>query len=160
MLAAAARRGQREAGRGRSAIPGACIDRTASTYHGFVSETRSARHGEGGLSWPVLAGFVLLLSLGFLGSRGLWEPDEGRYAAMAWEMAASGDYVTPTLNGVPHFTKPPLTYWEEPRPPLVPSRRGEAGRDRPSGSRSPPRAFSLHGSLRNSGARCGGGGPE
>jgi 4-amino-4-deoxy-L-arabinose transferase-like glycosyltransferase len=76
-----------------------------------VRETRSARHAEGGLSWPVLGGFVLLLSLGFLGSRGLWEPDEGRYAAVAWEMAASGDYVTPTLNGVPHFTKPPLTYW-------------------------------------------------
>jgi 4-amino-4-deoxy-L-arabinose transferase-like glycosyltransferase len=59
----------------------------------------------------VLCGLVLLLSFGFLGSRGLWEPDEGRYVEVAREMLASGDYLTPTLNGVPHFTKPPLTYW-------------------------------------------------
>jgi 4-amino-4-deoxy-L-arabinose transferase len=52
-----------------------------------------------------------VLSLGFLGNRGLWEPDEGRYVVVAREMMVSGDYLTPTLNGVPHFTKPPLTYW-------------------------------------------------
>ena len=80
-------------------------------YHGPVRSTGAERRGAWEPSWPVLCGFVLVLSLGFLGSRGLWEPDEGRYAAVAWEMAASGDYVTPTLNGVPHFTKPPLTYW-------------------------------------------------
>ena len=76
-----------------------------------MRSTGAERRGAWEPSWPVLCGFVLVLSLGFLGSRGLWEPDEGRYAAVAWEMAASGDYVTPTLNGVPHFTKPPLTYW-------------------------------------------------
>jgi len=48
----------------------------------------------------------------FQGSRSLWEPDEGRYAAVAWEMVATGDWLTPHLNPeVPHFTKPPLTYW-------------------------------------------------
>jgi 4-amino-4-deoxy-L-arabinose transferase-like glycosyltransferase len=73
--------------------------------------TWPGRRGAWELAWPLLSGFAVLLSLGFLGSRGLWEPDEGRYAAVAWEMVASGDYVTPTLNGVPHFTKPPLTYW-------------------------------------------------
>jgi 4-amino-4-deoxy-L-arabinose transferase-like glycosyltransferase len=54
---------------------------------------------------------VALLALGFLGNRGLWEPDEGRYVEVAREMVVAGDYVIPTLNGIPHFTKPPLTYW-------------------------------------------------
>ncbi|CAN5622436.1 glycosyltransferase family 39 protein [soil metagenome] len=38
-------------------------------------------------------------------------PDEGRYAGIAWEMLRSGDWLTPTLNGLPFFHKPPLFYW-------------------------------------------------
>lgn len=51
------------------------------------------------------------MAFGFLGSRAIWDPDEGRYTEVALEMAASGNWVYPTLHGVPHFTKPPLTYW-------------------------------------------------
>lgn len=47
----------------------------------------------------------------FLGSRPLFVPDEGRYAEIAREMAVSGDYVTPFLNGVKYFEKPVLFYW-------------------------------------------------
>lgn len=47
----------------------------------------------------------------FLGTRGLNEPDEGRYAEIAREMAASGDWLVPHLNGFEHFQKPPLFYW-------------------------------------------------
>lgn len=47
----------------------------------------------------------------FLGSRPLNNPDEGRYAEIPREMALSGDYVTPRLNGVKYFEKPPLVYW-------------------------------------------------
>ena len=43
--------------------------------------------------------------------RPLMVPDEGRYAGVAWEMLRSGDWLTPTLNGLPFFHKPPLFYW-------------------------------------------------
>ncbi|MDE2406647.1 MAG: glycosyltransferase family 39 protein [Xanthomonadaceae bacterium] len=43
--------------------------------------------------------------------RPLMHPDEGRYATVAWEMVRSGDWLTPTLNGMPFFHKPPLFYW-------------------------------------------------
>jgi 4-amino-4-deoxy-L-arabinose transferase-like glycosyltransferase len=38
-------------------------------------------------------------------------PDEGRYVGVAWEMLRSGDWLTPTLDGMPFFHKPPLFYW-------------------------------------------------
>jgi 4-amino-4-deoxy-L-arabinose transferase-like glycosyltransferase len=57
---------------------------------------------------------ALVLLFGFaLGNRALWEPDEGRYAEIPREMVVSGDYVTPRLNGVKYFEKPPLFYWLE-----------------------------------------------
>jgi len=43
--------------------------------------------------------------------RPLMLPDEGRYAGVAWEMLRSGEWLTPTLNGLPFFHKPPLFYW-------------------------------------------------
>lgn len=46
-----------------------------------------------------------------LGERALWSPDEGRYAEIPREMVVSGDYITPRLNGVKYFEKPPLFYW-------------------------------------------------
>lgn len=58
----------------------------------------------------VLATFALALA--FQGSRGLWEPDEGRYTIVALEMLRTGDFLHPALNHeTPHYTKPPLTYW-------------------------------------------------
>ncbi|HEX3746143.1 MAG TPA: glycosyltransferase family 39 protein [Bryobacteraceae bacterium] len=44
---------------------------------------------------------------------GLIGPDEPRYAAVSRTMAASGDWITPRLMGVPWFEKPALLYWME-----------------------------------------------
>jgi hypothetical protein len=46
-----------------------------------------------------------------LATRAITRPDEGRYAEIGREMAVSGDWVTPHLNGIPYYEKPPLQYW-------------------------------------------------
>ena len=43
--------------------------------------------------------------------RPLASPDEGRYSEIPREMLVSGDYLTPRLNTVKYFEKPPLFYW-------------------------------------------------
>ncbi|HTL98265.1 MAG TPA: glycosyltransferase family 39 protein [Holophagaceae bacterium] len=57
-----------------------------------------------GFLWLVLGLLPLFL-------RPLWEPDEARYAEIPREMLASHDWLTPRLNGVLYFEKPPLQYW-------------------------------------------------
>lgn len=56
----------------------------------------------------VVFGFFFLL---FLGDLPFKEPDESRYAEIPREMVESGDFVTPRLNYVKYFEKPPLHYW-------------------------------------------------
>src|SRR5229473_7826569 len=60
--------------------------------------------------WILLAVFAAAWFCN-LGYRHLVKPDEGRYAEIPREMAASGDWLTPRLNGFKYFEKPALQYW-------------------------------------------------
>ena len=61
---------------------------------------------------PVLVGACLVVLVFWnLGGAPLLEPDEGRYTEIPREMLATGEFVTPHLDGVLYFEKPPLHYW-------------------------------------------------
>ena len=64
--------------------------------------------------WPS-AGLLLMALALWVGVLAPWRPlalpDEGRYVGVALEMLRSGDWLVPTLDGLPYFHKPPLFYW-------------------------------------------------
>ena len=60
------------------------------------------------LALCLLAATLLLWNLA---GYGLWESTEARYAEIAARMVRSGDWLTPRLNFIAHFEKPPLAYW-------------------------------------------------
>jgi 4-amino-4-deoxy-L-arabinose transferase-like glycosyltransferase len=59
----------------------------------------------------ILFAVLALLWLVNLDARRLVHPDEGRYAEIAREMAVTGDWVTPRVNDLKYFEKPPFQYW-------------------------------------------------
>lgn len=62
--------------------------------------------------WVRLLFLGLLLGFAFQGSRGLWSPDEGRYADGALQMLETGNYLVPAYSpGRINLSKPPVTYW-------------------------------------------------
>lgn len=63
------------------------------------------------LALVLLAMLVLLQLTWLLPAVPLLEPDEGRYLDIPRHMVESGDWVTPRLDGVLYFEKPPLHYW-------------------------------------------------
>ncbi len=94
------------------------MPRPADITSAPTSEAGADRLASGPAQWPgraaglcaitVLAATIFLFHLG---SYGLWEPDEARYAEIAREMLASRDFILPHLNYVPYVEKPPLLYW-------------------------------------------------
>jgi len=62
------------------------------------------------LPWLIaLAAFMLSMALAT--TFPLLDPDEGRNAEVAREMAASGDLLVPHLAGMPYLDKPPAFFW-------------------------------------------------
>lgn len=61
------------------------------------------------------ASLVILLLVAYLSDLGYTpidtETDECRRALVSVEMILSGNYLTPTLNGIPYLNKPPLYNW-------------------------------------------------
>ena len=63
-------------------------------------------------AWVLAFGLVIGVTyFGTIGHYALAEPDEPRYAEIAREMIELGDWLTPHLNYVKYFEKPPLVYW-------------------------------------------------
>ncbi|MEO5331793.1 MAG: glycosyltransferase family 39 protein [Magnetococcus sp. YQC-5] len=77
---------------------------TESTSSGLTDPKKSFF---GIVLWVILA----VLWFAMLDYRDLNEPDEGRYAEIPREMFASGDWLTPRLDGFKYFEKPPMQYW-------------------------------------------------
>jgi 4-amino-4-deoxy-L-arabinose transferase-like glycosyltransferase len=83
-------------------------DRVANGPFGRSLGPRSL--GEGGSVLPIVALAALVFLTG-LGRLPLFGRDEALYAEAAREMQASGDWITPRVNGAFFFEKPPLLYW-------------------------------------------------
>lgn len=58
---------------------------------------------------PVLVAALFLIPTA--GGRAILETDEATFIGIARNMLASGDWVTPYIDGVRHFDKPPFLFW-------------------------------------------------
>jgi 4-amino-4-deoxy-L-arabinose transferase-like glycosyltransferase len=63
------------------------------------------------IGYGLLAGLLILVAFATLGSRPLFNPDEGRYAEIPREMLVRHDFVIPHINGLAYIEKPPLQFW-------------------------------------------------
>lgn len=59
----------------------------------------------------IFLGIAFIALIFHLGSWGLTDSSEARYAEISKEMYVSGDYINPTLLGIKHLHKPPVTYY-------------------------------------------------
>lgn len=59
----------------------------------------------------IFLGIVFISLTLYLGSWGITESSEARYAQIGKEMFISGDYINPTLLGIKHLHKPPVAYY-------------------------------------------------
>lgn len=59
----------------------------------------------------ILLGISFITLIFMLGNWGLTESSEARYATIAKEMYVNKDFLNPTLLGIKHLHKPPVTYY-------------------------------------------------
>jgi 4-amino-4-deoxy-L-arabinose transferase-like glycosyltransferase len=62
------------------------------------------------IAWALLMMLVLTALVRITSTTALVDPDEGRNAEVAREMAESGDFIVPQLNGLPYLDKPILLF--------------------------------------------------
>ena len=87
------------------------MTRQAPAPAGTAPHPRAPR-GDGMRVVVALLALLVVLAFAFQGTRGIWEPDEGRYTSAGINMHEHGDWLVPTVDGEhAHLTKPPLTYW-------------------------------------------------
>jgi 4-amino-4-deoxy-L-arabinose transferase-like glycosyltransferase len=75
------------------------------------SPRHTSRRGRTVLGSVIVTLVLAILWFAQIEQRQLLEPDEGRYAEIPREMVATGDWITPRLNDLLYFEKPPLQYW-------------------------------------------------
>jgi hypothetical protein len=80
-------------------------------YSGEISSFLNNSWQKTSIALVVLFLFACLLFLVGLERRHLWNADEPREAGITAEMARSGDFIVPRLNGLTFLEKPPLYYW-------------------------------------------------
>lgn len=77
------------------------------------------------LRWSAVALVALLATVPFLGSARKLTYHEAIVAQGAREMSARGDWLVPTLNGIPWLEKPPLAHWGAIASEAIAGRHGE-----------------------------------
>ncbi|SVA26966.1 uncharacterized protein METZ01_LOCUS79820, partial [marine metagenome] len=82
---------------------------TAREAFPFTIRFPATNAGRAQLAVALLVIYVCLFN--GLNAFGLVGPDEPRYASIARDMAADGDWITPRLHGEPWLEKPILYYW-------------------------------------------------
>lgn len=77
----------------------------------FITDFFTSKEGRPARDLGLLALIFGAAFFQFLGRLPLIETDEARYMEIPREMIERGDFITPTLNYVKYFEKPPLHYW-------------------------------------------------
>lgn len=77
----------------------------------FITDFLTAKEGSAKRDFSLLTLIFGIAFFQFLGRLPLIETDEARYMEIPREMIERGDFITPTLNYVKYFEKPPLHYW-------------------------------------------------
>lgn len=84
---------------------------TASTWPERLFRPGSNTDRDVRLDWLWLLGIGLVLIATGIGLRDPWPADEPRFALIARDMVASGEWLLPRVGGEPYADKPPVFFW-------------------------------------------------
>ncbi len=93
-------------------MPATSDPSTAAHGSALQPARQDGRSATGHTVWVlILLATMVAIWFGTLDARHLLRSDEGRYAEIAREMVATGDWVTIRYQGLKYFEKPPLHLW-------------------------------------------------